>query len=187
SEHIELVAAFDHRDIFIDPNPGTAAFAERKRLFDLPRSSWQDFDRTKISKGGGVFSRSAKSIALSEEMRRLLEADAASLTPTELMRAILKCKTDLLWFGGIGTYIRATLEGDSEVGDRANDPLRVTAAAVRARVTGEGANIGVTQRARVEFASRGGRINTDFIDNSAGVNTSDPHLTLTTPLPPALP
>ena len=107
SEHIELVAAFDHRDIFIDPNPGAGGLAERRRLFDLPRSSWQDYDKAKISKGGGVFSRTAKSIPLSEEMRRLLEVDAASLTPTELMRAILKCKTDLLWFGGIGTYLRA--------------------------------------------------------------------------------
>jgi glutamate dehydrogenase len=186
SERIELLAAFDHRDIFIDPNPGSAAFAERKRLFDLPRSSWQDFDRTKISKGGGVFSRSAKSIALSEEMRRLLEADAASLTPTELIRAILKCKSDLLWFGGIGTYIRATGESDGDVGDRANDPLRVTAAEVRARVIGEGANLGVTQRARIEFASRGGRINTDFIDNSAGVNTSDQEVNIKIALAPAV-
>ena len=152
SEHIELVAAFDHRDIFIDPNPGAAAFAERKRLFDLPRSSWQDFDKAKISKGGGVFSRAAKSIPLSDEMRRLLEVDAASLTPTELMRVILKCKTDLLWFGGIGTYLRASTETDAEVGDRANDTLRVTAAEVRAKVIGEGANLGVTQRARIEFA-----------------------------------
>src|SRR5262249_25466117 len=115
SEHIELVAAFDHRDIFIDPNPPAAAFAEPQRLFDPSRSSWQDFDRAKISRGGGVFSRSAKSIPLSEEMRRLLEVDAASLTPTELIRVILKCKTDLLWFGGIGTYIRATSESDGEV------------------------------------------------------------------------
>src|SRR5215468_5678233 len=186
SQHIELVAAFDHRDIFIDPNPSGAAFAERKRLFDLARSSWQDFDRAKISRGGGVFSRSAKSIALSEEMRRLLEADAANLTPAELMRAILKCKSDLLWFGGIGTYIRATGESDSEVGDRANDPLRVTAAEVTARVIGEGANLGVTQRARIEFAARGGRINTDFIDNSAGVNTSDQEVNIKIALAPAV-
>ena len=107
SEHIQLVAAFDHRDIFIDPNPGADSIAERKRLFDLPRSSWQDYDKTKISKGGGVFSRGAKSIPLSAEIRALLGIDAASLTPDELMRAILKCKTDLLWFGGIGTYVRA--------------------------------------------------------------------------------
>jgi len=186
SEHIELVAAFDHRDIFIDPEPGAAAFAERKRLFDLARSSWQDFDRAKISRGGGVFSRAAKSIALSEEMRRLLAIDAASLTPAELIRAILKCKTDLLWFGGIGTYLKATGESDAEVGDRANDPLRVTAAEVGARVIGEGANLGVTQRARIEFAARGGRINTDFIDNSAGVNTSDQEVNIKIALAPAV-
>jgi glutamate dehydrogenase len=186
SEHIELVAAFDHRDIFIDPNPAADGLAERKRLFDLPRSSWQDYDKAKISKGGGVFSRAAKSIPLSEEMRRLLEVDAASLTPTELIRAILKCKTDLLWFGGIGTYLRATDESDAEVGDRANDPLRVTAAEVRAKVIGEGANLGVTQRARIEFAGRGGRINTDFIDNSAGVNTSDQEVNIKIAFAPAV-
>ncbi len=173
SEHIRLVAAFDHRDIFIDPEPGAAAFAERKRLFGLPRSSWQDYDKAKISKGGGVFPRSAKSIALSDEMKKLLEMDAASLTPNELMRALLKSKTDLLWFGGIGTYVRASSETDADAGDRANDPLRVTAAELRASVIGEGANLGMTQRGRIEFAARGGRINTDFIDNSAGVNTSD--------------
>jgi glutamate dehydrogenase len=186
SEYIELVAAFDHRDIFIDPNPGAAALAERRRLFDLPRSSWQDFDKSKISKGGGVFSRAAKSIALGEEMRRLLESDAASLTPAELIRAILKVRTDLLWFGGIGTYIRASGESDAEVGDRANDPLRVTAGEVRASVISEGANLGVTQRARIEFAARGGRINTDFIDNSAGVNTSDQEVNIKIALAPAV-
>jgi glutamate dehydrogenase len=173
SERIELVAAFDHRDIFIDPAPGAGCFAERKRLFSLPRSSWQDFDRALISKGGGVFSRSCKSIPLGEEIRKLLDIEATSLMPHELMRAILKCRTDLLWFGGIGTYIRAGSESDADVGDRANDPIRVTAADVRAMVIGEGANLGVTQKGRIEFASRGGRINTDFIDNSAGVNTSD--------------
>jgi len=186
SEHIQLVAAFDHRDILIDPNPGTGAFAERKRLFDLPRSSWQDFDKSKISKGGGVFSRGAKSIPLSEEMKRLLEVDAASLTPAELIRAVLKCRTDLLWFGGIGTYVRASAETDGEAGDRANDALRVTAAEVRARVIGEGANLGVTQRARIEFAARGGRLNTDFIDNSAGVNTSDQEVNIKIALAPAV-
>jgi glutamate dehydrogenase len=173
SERIELVAAFDHRDIFIDPAPGAGCFAERKRLFSLPRSSWQDFDRALISKGGGIFSRSCKSIPLSEQIRKLLDSEATSLTPHELMRAILKCRTDLLWFGGIGTYIRAGAESDADVGDRANDPIRVTAADVRALVIGEGANLGVTQKGRIEFASRGGRVNTDFIDNSAGVNTSD--------------
>jgi glutamate dehydrogenase len=173
SEHIQLIAAFDHRDIFIDPNPSAGSFAERKRLFDLPRSSWQDYDKAKISKGGGVFSRASKSIALSAEMKLLLGVDAASLRPNELMRAVLKCKTDLLWFGGIGTYVRASSESDADAGDRANDPLRVAATEVRASVIGEGANLGMTQLGRIEFASRGGRINTDFIDNSAGVNTSD--------------
>jgi glutamate dehydrogenase len=185
SEHIELVAAFDHRDIFIDPSPGPGALAERRRLFDLPRSSWQDYDRAKISKGGGVFSRGAKSIPLSEETRKLLGVAAASVTPTELIRAVLKCQTDLLWFGGIGTYLRASSESDADVGDRANDALRVAAAEVRAKVIGEGANLGVTQRARIEFAARGGRINTDFIDNSAGVNTSDQEVNIKIAVAPA--
>ena len=186
SEHIQLVAAFDHRDIFIDPNPGAGALAERKRLFDLPRSSWQDYDKAKISKGGGVFSRGAKSIALSAEMRSLLGIDAANLTPTELIRTVLRCQTDLLWFGGIGTYLRASTETDADVGDRANDPLRITAAEVRAKVIGEGANLGMTQRARIEFAQRGGRIDTDFIDNSAGVNTSDQEVNIKIALGPAM-
>jgi glutamate dehydrogenase len=173
SEHIALVAAFDHRDIFIDPAPAPGSFAERKRLAALPRSSWQDYDRARLSEGGGVFSRALKSVPLSAQMRELLELEAASLTPSDLIRAILRCRTDLLWFGGIGTYIRATSESDAEVGDRANDAVRITAAEVRAKVIGEGANLGVTQRARIAFAARGGRINTDFIDNSAGVNTSD--------------
>ena len=186
SEHIQLVAAFDHRDIFIDPSPGPGAYAERKRLFALPRSSWQDFDKARTSRGGGVFSRAAKSVPISEEMRRLLDVEATSLTPQELIRAVLRCKTDLLWFGGIGTYVRATGETDSEVSDRANDPLRISAAEVRARVIGEGANLGVTQRGRIEFATRGGRINTDFIDNSAGVNTSDQEVNIKIALSPAM-
>ena len=185
SEHIQLVAAFDHRDIFIDPNPGAGSFAERKRLFNLPRSSWQDYDKAKISKGGGVFPRSAKSISLSEEMKALVGLTAASVTPAELMRAILKCRTDLLWFGGIGTYVRASSERDEEVGDRANDSLRVAAPELNARVIGEGANLGVTQRARIEFGARGGRINTDFIDNSAGVNTSDQEVNIKIAIAPA--
>jgi glutamate dehydrogenase len=174
SEAIMLVAAFDHRDVFIDPAPDPRlSFAERKRLFDLPRSSWQDYDRSKISKGGGVFSRSAKSISLSPEMRALLAVDAQAMTPAELIHAILKAETDLLWFGGIGTYIRSATETDDQVGDRANDAIRITSDEVRARVIGEGANLGVTQRGRIAAASRGVRLNTDFIDNSAGVNTSD--------------
>ncbi len=171
---IQLVAAFDHRDIFIDPTPDVAlSFAERRRMFELPRSNWQDYDRARISKGGGVFSRSAKSIALSAEIRTLLGVEAAAMTPADLMNAILKCETDLLWFGGIGTYVRAGTETDEQAGDRANDAIRVAASELRAKVIGEGANLAATQRGRMEFAARGGRINTDFIDNSAGVNSSD--------------
>ena len=174
SPHIRLVAAFDHRDIFIDPDPDPAtSFAERQRLFDLPRSSWQDYDRSLISEGGGIFSRNAKSIPLSPGMQHLLGLDASAATPAQIMTAILSAPVDLLWFGGIGTYIRASTETDAEVGDRANDAIRVPAGAVRARVIGEGANLGVTQRGRIEYALGGGRINTDAIDNSAGVNSSD--------------
>jgi glutamate dehydrogenase len=186
SVETRLVAAFDHRDIFIDPEPDAAAsFAERKRLFALPRSSWQDYDTARISKGGGVFSRAAKAIPVSVEMKALLGLAADTVTPAELIRAVLKCKTDLIWFGGIGTYIRASAERDEDVGDRANDALRVTAAELGARVIGEGANLGVTQRGRIEFAQRGGRINTDFIDNSAGVNTSDQEVNIKIALRPA--
>jgi glutamate dehydrogenase len=187
SAETRLVAAFDHRDILIDPEPDAAAgFAERTRLFALPRSSWQDYDRARISRGGGVFSRSAKAIPLSDEIKALLGLSATSVTPTELIRAVLKCKTDLLWFGGIGTYVRASGERDEEVGDRANDALRVTAAEVGAKVVGEGANLGVTQRGRIELGQRGGRINTDFIDNSAGVNTSDQEVNIKIALQPAV-
>lgn len=171
---IRLVAAFDHRDIFIDPDPDTAtSFAERNRLFDLPRSSWQDYDKTKISKGGGVFSRSAKAIPLTPEMQVLLGLSGVTATPAELMRAILKCDSDLCWFGGIGTYVRASTETDEQVGDRATDVIRVTGLELGAKVVGEGANLGLTQRGRMELAARGVRLNTDFIDNSAGVNSSD--------------
>jgi len=171
---IKLVAAFDHRDIFIDPDPDPAAsLAERKRLFELPRSSWQDYDRTRISVGGGVFPRSAKEIELGQEARQLLELDEAKATPQQVMNAILKLGVDLLWFGGIGTYVRASSESDDQAGDRANDAIRITGADLRAKVLGEGANLGLTQRGRVEAALRGIRLNTDAIDNSAGVNTSD--------------
>lgn len=174
SPAIRLVAAFDHRDIFLDPNPDPAtSLAERQRLFALPRSSWQDYDKSLISAGGGIFSRHAKSIALSPEIRAALDFDKAEVTPAELMTAILKAPVDLLWFGGIGTYIRANDESDAEVGDRANDAIRVSGADLRARAIGEGANLGVTQRGRIEAAHRGVRLNTDAIDNSAGVNTSD--------------
>ena len=187
SPEIRLVAAFDHRDIFLDPDPDAAAgLAERQRLFDLPRSSWQDYDKAKISKGGGVISRASKSVALSAEISELLDIDAAALTPAELIRAILKCETDLLWFGGIGTYVRASDETDADAGDRANDALRITGTELRAKVVGEGANLGMTQRGRIEFAARGGRLNTDFIDNSAGVNTSDQEVNIKIALGPAV-
>ncbi len=182
-----LVAAFDHRDIFIDPNPDAhTSFLERKRLFDLPRSSWADYDRHKISAGGGVFPRSAKTIKLSAEIRAALGLEKAEATPAEVMRAILKCDADLLWFGGIGTYIRASNETDLDAGDRANDALRITAPEIRAKVIAEGANLGLTQRGRIEFAGRGGRLNTDFIDNSAGVNSSDQEVNIKIAFGPAL-
>ncbi|MBV9050959.1 MAG: NAD-glutamate dehydrogenase, partial [Hyphomicrobiales bacterium] len=174
SRHIKLVAAFDHRDIFLDPAPDAErAYAERQRLFDLPRSSWKDYDASLISAGGGVYSRSLKAIPLSPEMREVLDLDKAEATPFEVMTAILKARVDLLWFGGIGTYVRSGHESDAEVGDRANDAIRITGPQVRAKVIGEGANLGVTQRGRIEAARAGVRLNTDAIDNSAGVNTSD--------------
>jgi glutamate dehydrogenase len=171
---IKLVAAFDHRDIFIDPAPDPEkGFAERQRLFDLPRSSWQDYDKALISKGGGVFPRSAKEIRITSEMAELLGLSADRVTPQEVIKAILKMQADLLWFGGIGTYVRASSESDESVGDRANDSVRIAAAELRCRVIGEGANLGMTQRGRIEAAIHGVRLNTDAIDNSAGVNTSD--------------
>ena len=170
---ITLVAAFDHRDIFIDPDPDPkASFAERERLFKLPRSSWQDYDKTLISKGGGVYPRSSKAIALSAEAQALLGL-GASVTPQELMKAILKAPVDLLFFGGIGTYVRSSQETDADVGDRANDAIRVSGCDLRCKVIGEGANLGMTQRGRIEAARADIRLNTDAIDNSAGVNTSD--------------
>jgi glutamate dehydrogenase len=174
SPAIKLVAAFDHRDIFIDPSPDPSiSLAERKRLFDLPRSSWQDYNKSLISPGGGVFSRQLKAIPLAPEVRTLLDLDKPQATPFEVMTAILKARADLLWFGGIGTYVRSAGESDDQVGDRANDPIRITGSDVRARVIGEGANLGVTQRGRIEAAQNGVKLNTDAIDNSAGVNTSD--------------
>jgi glutamate dehydrogenase len=174
-----LVAAFDHRDIFIDPLPDPAiSHAERLRMFNLPRSSWQDYNKSLISQGGGVFSRSLKAIPLALEVRALLDLDKPQATPFEVMTAILKARVDLLWFGGIGTYIRASGESDDHVGDRANDPIRIAGTDVRARVIGEGANLGVTQRGRVEAAQKGIKLNTDAIDNSAGVNTSDVEVNL---------
>ncbi len=170
----KLVAAFDHRDIFIDPEPDPAiAYAERKRLFDLPRSSWQDYDQSKLSKGGIIASRSQKSITLSKAAAEAIGLDKTTASPTEIMMAILKAQVDLLWFGGIGTYVRGSAESNQDAGDRANDPIRVTAREVGAKVIGEGANLGMTQRARIEFGLKGGHCNSDAIDNSGGVNSSD--------------
>jgi glutamate dehydrogenase len=179
SEHTRLVAAFDHRDIFLDPDPDpTTSYAERARLFALPRSSWKDYDASLISAGGGVFPRTAKSIPLSEPVRAALGVEAEALTPAELMRAILLAPVDLLWNGGIGTYVKASTESDADAADKSNDSIRVDGQALRARCVGEGGNLGFTQRGRIEYAREGvggagGRINTDFIDNSAGVDTSD--------------
>jgi glutamate dehydrogenase len=174
SEHIRLVAAFDHRHVFIDPDPDPAAsFAERRRLFELPRSSWDDYDADLISAGGGVWRRSAKSVPLSAEARAALGIDAERLAPNDLIRALLRAPVDLLWNGGIGTYVKATDETHGHAGDKANDAVRVDACELRCRVVGEGGNLGLTQRARIEYAAGGGRINTDAIDNSAGVDCSD--------------
>jgi glutamate dehydrogenase len=175
SEHIRLVAAFDHRHIFIDPNPDAAtSFAERRRMFDLPRSSWDDYDRALISVGGGVWPRSAKAISLSAEIVEVLQLPegTAKLSPFELMKAILLAPVDLLWNGGIGTYVKASTESHAEVGDKANDAIRVDGDQLRVRVVGEGGNLGLTQRGRIEFGSRG-KVNTDALDNSAGVDCSD--------------
>ncbi|MGE0715849.1 MAG: NAD-glutamate dehydrogenase [Alphaproteobacteria bacterium] len=179
SRHIRLVAAFDHRHVFVDPEPDAAAsFAERQRLFSLPRSSWADYDRALLSPGGGIFERTAKSIAVTPEMKARFGIVRDRVTPVELMRAILVADVDLLWFGGIGTFVKASDETHADAGDKGNDAVRIDGAAIRARVVGEGANLGVTQRGRIEYARRGaggggGAINTDAIDNSAGVDTSD--------------
>ena len=187
SRQTRLIAAFDHRDIFIDPAPDAArAHAERQRLFNLPQSSWADYDKSLISPGGGVFSRSSKSVPVSAEMRAVLDIEAQTVTPVELMRAVLKARVDLMFFGGIGTYVRASSETDQDAGDKANDALRITGAELRAKVVGEGANLGLTQKGRIEFAQRGGRVNTDFIDNSAGVNTSDQEVNIKIALVPAV-
>ncbi|WP_370178398.1 NAD-glutamate dehydrogenase [Alteriqipengyuania sp.] len=174
SKAIRLVAAFDHRHIFIDPDPDPAkSWEERKRLFDLPRSSWDDYDKKLISKGGGVFPRTEKSISLSKEARNALGFDQDTVDPETLISAVLKAPADLLWFGGIGTYVKAERENNIQVGDPANDALRVNGEDLRVKVIGEGANLGLTQAGRIEFALNGGRLNTDFIDNSAGVDCSD--------------
>jgi glutamate dehydrogenase len=181
SEHTRLVAAFDHRDIFLDPDPDAAtSYAERRRLFELPRSSWKDYDSSLISEGGGVWPRSAKSIPVSAQVRTALglDADVTAMTPAELMKAILVAPVDLLWNGGIGTYVKSSEESHADAGDKANDAIRVNGEDLRAKCIGEGGNLGFTQLGRVEYArfgasGQGGRINTDFIDNSAGVDTSD--------------
>jgi len=176
SKHTRLLAAFDHRHIFLDPNPDAAgSFGERERMFKLPRSSWDDYDKSRISEGGGVYARSLKSIPISPEVRKALGigGDVEQLTPVELMRAILKSPVDLLWNGGIGTYVKADSETSADVGDRANNALRIDGDELRCKIVGEGGNLGFTQKGRIEAAQHGVLLNTDFIDNSAGVDTSD--------------
>jgi len=174
SDKLKLVAAFNHLHIFIDPNPEPASsFAERQRLFDLPRSAWSDYDVSLMSEGGGIFSRSAKSIAISPQMKERFDIHADKLTPTELLNALLKAPVDLLWNGGIGTYVKASSESHADVGDKANDALRVNGTELRCKVVGEGGNLGTTQLGRVEFGLNGGGSNTDFIDNAGGVDCSD--------------
>jgi glutamate dehydrogenase len=174
SEHIQLVGAFDHRHIFIDPAPDVArSFAERRRLFNLPRSSWDDYDKSLISRGGGVYPRGAKSIALSPEARAIIGIDAEELPPVELLRAILQAPVDLLYNGGIGTYVKASFETHAQVGDKASDAFRVNGNELRCKVVAEGGNLGCTQNGRIEYAQKGGLIYTDAIDNSAGVDCSD--------------
>jgi glutamate dehydrogenase len=174
SRHIRMVAAFNHQHIFIDPSPDPErSFRERERLFSLPRSTWNDYDRKAISAGGGVFPRDAKELTLSTQARALLGLEAARATPSQVVRAILKLPVDLLWNGGIGTYVKASWEAHSSVGDRSNDAVRVDGKDLRCRVIGEGGNLGLSQLGRIEYALHGGRLNTDFVDNSGGVDCSD--------------
>ncbi|MBP2563035.1 glutamate dehydrogenase [Neorhizobium galegae] len=187
SRKIRLIAAFDHRDIVIDPDPDIEkSFAERERMFALPRSSWQDYDKSTLSEGAMIISRSEKSVKLTRQAAAAIGIDKTTATPFEIMTAILKSPVDLLWFGGIGTYIKAASETDAEVGDRANDPIRITAADVRASVIGEGANLGMTQKGRIAYSLNGGRCNSDAIDNSAGVNSSDVEVNIKIALNPAM-
>jgi glutamate dehydrogenase len=179
SPHIRLVGAFSHAHVFLDPRPDPAAsFAERRRLFDLPASSWRNYDPAAISEGGGVFARSAKQIPLSAQVREALDVEAEALTPDELIQALLRAPVDLLWNGGVGTFVKARSESNAEVGDRANDGVRIDGAQLRCRVVGEASNLGFTQKGRIEYALSGGRINTDAIDNVAGVNCSDHEVNL---------
>jgi glutamate dehydrogenase len=187
SEHIRLVAAFDHRDIFLDPDPDAArSYAERRRLFELPRSSWQDYDRSLISEGGGVYPRTAKSVPVSPQVRKRLGLDegVTAMTPNELLSAILRAPVDLLWNGGIGTYVKASTETHGQIGDRANDAIRVDGRDLRVKVVGEGGNLGFSQLGRIEAAGHGVHINTDAIDNSAGVDTSDHEVNIKIALTP---
>jgi glutamate dehydrogenase len=186
SRHMRLLAAFNHQHIFIDPNPDPArSYRERERLFRLPRSGWNDYERRLISRGGGIYERAAKPIALAPEARTLLGLPPSPSTTIDIVRAILCMPVDLLWNGGIGTYVKATSERNGEIGDRSNDAVRVNGAQLRARVVAEGGNLGFSQRGRVEYAAHGGRLNADFIDNSAGVNTSDVEVNLKILLNPA--
>jgi len=179
SRHLRLVAAFDHRHVFLDPDPDPeVSFAERQRLFGLPGSTWSDYQRAALSAGGGIFPRAAKAIPLSVQMRRRLGVEEAELPPAEVIRAVLRAPVDLLWNGGVGTYIKADTETNTDAADPANDLVRVDASTLRCRVIAEGGNLGVTRRGRIAFADRGGRINTDFIDNAAGVNISDHEVNL---------
>ena len=174
SRHIQLVGAFNHQHIFLDPDPDPeASFDERQRLFDRPACTWADYDPALISPGGGVWPRSAKSIPISAEARAVLGIENKSLLPSDLIRALLKAPVDLLWNGGIGTFVKSSGESHAEAGDRTNDGIRVDGRDLRCKVVGEGGNLGLTQRGRIEYALAGGRINTDFIDNCAGVNCSD--------------
>jgi glutamate dehydrogenase len=174
SQHIRLVAAFNHQHIFIDPEPDAqSSYVERQRLFGLPRSSWSDYDEKLISSGGGIFSRAAKSISISPEMQSRFDIEPATLTPNELISHLLQARVDLLWNGGIGTYVKSTTESNTAVGDKANDGLRVDGNDLRCRVVGEGGNLGLTQLGRVQYALGGGRCNTDFVDNAGGVDCSD--------------
>ncbi|MBO0848970.1 MAG: NAD-glutamate dehydrogenase, partial [Pseudonocardia sp.] len=185
SDHIRLLAAFDHRHVFVDPDPDAAtSYAERRRMFELPRSSWDDYDRSLISEGGGVWPRTTKAIPVSAQMRAALGLDEGvrKLTPPELIKAILLAPADLLWNGGVGTYVKAHSEANSEVGDKANDPVRVDGAQLRVKVIGEGGNLGLTQLGRIEFARAGGKVNTDALDNSAGVDCSDHEVNIKIPL-----
>lgn len=188
SDEIKLIAAFDHRHIFIDPNPenAQASFNERKRLFQMPRSKWSDYNQELISKGGGVFDRTCKSIALSSEIKALLQTNSAELAPEELIKALLTMQIDVIWNGGIGTYVKASFQSNHEIGDKTNDVLRVDGKDLKAKIIAEGGNLGFSQSGRIEFAQYGGSINTDFIDNSAGVDCSDHEVNIKICLAPSI-